>query len=126
MVLEQIRQQLVKAQGKFQLAPQGRSSFSVFPLEGMTISADVDVTPNPTFINGIDSQLMSVGGEQLFLDRLLAARLGVYYDFQLPGADPVPTVGFGVEYAGFSFDIAGAYDFDESAGGLAVGFGYHL
>jgi len=67
-----------------------------------------------------------VGGEQLFLDRLLAGRLGVYYDFQLPGADPIPTIGFGVEYAGFSFDVAGAYDFDKSAGGLTVGFGYTM
>ena len=44
----------------------------------------------------------------------------------LPGADPVPTIGIGTEYAGFSFDIAGAYDFQQSAGGLAVGFGYSM
>jgi len=125
-VLDRIRQRLAQAEGKFQLAPQGRSSFAVFPLKGMTLTADIDVTPNSTFIKGVDSQIVSVGGEQLFFDQILATRLGVYYDFQLPGADPVPTIGLGVAYAGFSFDIAGAYDFDESAGGLAIGFGYAM
>lgn len=125
-VLARIRERLAEAQGRFQLAPQGRASVAAYPLDGMTLTADVDVSPNQTFIKGIDSQIMSVGGEQLFLDRMLAGRIGVYYDFVLPGSDPVPTIGFGVEYAGFSFDIAGAYDFDESAGGLAVGFGYTM
>ncbi len=124
--LARIRQQLAQAQGRFQLSPQGRASVAAYPLEGMTLSADVDVTPNPTFVRGADSQIMSVGGEQLFLDEILAGRLGVYYDFTLPGADPVPTIGFGVSYAGFSFDIAGAYDFDESAGALGVGFGFTM
>ena len=125
-ILARIRERLAQAQGRFELAPQGRTSFAAYPIDGMTLTADVDVSPNQTFIKGIDSQIMSVGGEQLFLDRMLAGRLGVYYDFVLPGSDPVPTLGFGVEYAGFSFDIAGAYDFDESAGGLAVGFGYTM
>ena len=124
--LERVKQQLADVQNRFQLAPQGRASVTAFPMEGMTLSADVDVTPNPTFVKGADSQLMSVGGEQLFFDRLLATRLGLYYDFVLPGADPVPTIGVGTEYAGFSFDIAGAYDFQQSAGGLAVGFGYSM
>lgn len=125
-ILARAREQLAQLQSRFELAPQGRASVAAFPMEGMTVTSDVDVTPNATFIKGVDSQIMSVGGEQLFLDRLLAGRLGVYYDFQLPGADPVPTIGFGVEYVGFSFDIAGAYDFDKSAGGLAVGFGYTM
>lgn len=124
--LARVRQQLADLQNRFQLAPQGRASVTAFPMEGMTVSADVDVTPNPTFVKGADSQIMSVGGEQLFFDRLLATRLGVYYDFMLPDADPVPTIGIGTEYAGFSFDIAGAYDFQKSAGGLAVGFGYSM
>ncbi|MBY0277372.1 conjugal transfer protein TraF [Candidatus Binatia bacterium] len=124
--LARVRQQLADLQGRFQLAPQGRASVTAFPMEGMTVSADVDVTPNPTFVKDADSQIMSVGGEQLFFDRLLATRLGVYYDFTLPDAEPVPTIGLGTEYAGFSFDIAGAYDFQKSAGGLAVGFGYSM
>jgi len=125
-ILARARARLAEIQSRFELAPQGRSSVAVFPIEGMTVAADVDVTPNATFIKGVDSQIVSVGGEQLFLDRLLAGRLGVYYDFQLPGADPIPTIGVGVEYAGFSFDIAGAYNFQQSAGGMAVGFGYSM
>jgi len=124
--LARVRERLAELQNRFELAPQGRASVSAFPMDGMTLSSDVDVTPNATFIKGVNSQIMSVGGEQLFLDQMLAGRLGLYYDFQLPGSDPVPTIGFGVEYAGFSFDIAGAYDFQESAGGLAVGFGYTM
>ncbi len=124
--LARVREQLAQAQSRFELAPQGRASVTAFPLDGMTVSADVDVSPNSTFVKGADSQIMSVGGEQLFLERLLAARIGLFYDFQLPNADPVPTIGFGVEYAGFSFDIAGAYDFQESAGGLGIGFGYTM
>ncbi|HEY8514380.1 MAG TPA: hypothetical protein VIS07_02575 [Candidatus Binatia bacterium] len=124
--LERIRTRLAESQGRFQLAPQGRASVAAYPIEGMTLTADVDVTPNPTFVRGADSQIMSVGGEQLFLDDMLAGRLGVYYDFLLPGSDPVPTIGFGVSFMGFSFDIAGAYDFDESAGALGVGFGYTM
>jgi hypothetical protein len=125
-VIDQIRARLRAAQPKLELAPQGRASVAVFPMEGMTLTSDVDVTPNPTLINGADSQIMSVGGEQLFLERLLAARLGVYYDFELPSADPVPTIGLGVEYLGIGFGISGAYDFDESAGALSVGFGYTM
>lgn len=125
-LLARVRERLAELQGRFELPPQGRASVAAFPIEGMTLSSDVDVSPNATFIKGVNSQIMSVGGEQLFLDRMLAGRLGVYYDFQLPGSDPVPTIGFGVEYAGFSFDIAGAYDFQKSAGGLAVGFGYTM
>jgi len=125
-LVERIREQLAQAGERFQLSPQGRTSFAVYPLDGMTVTADVDVAPNPTFIKNIDSQIMSVGGEQLFFDDILATRLGVYYDFVLPGSDPVPTIGLGAAYAGFSFDISGAYDFDRSAGGLAVGFGYTL
>lgn len=124
--LDRVRQRLAEVQSRFELAPQGRASVAAFPMDGMTITSDVDVTPNSTFIKGVNSQIMSVGGEQLFLDRMLAGRLGVYYDFQLPGSDPIPTIGVGVEYAGFSFDIAGAYNFDRSAGGLAVGFGYTM
>jgi hypothetical protein len=125
-ILERTRARLAELQSRFQLAPQGRASFAAFPMDGMTVTSDVDVTPNSTFIKDVNSQIVSVGGEQLFLDRMLAGRLGMYYDFQLPGADPVPTVGVGVAYAGFSFDIAGAYDFQKSAGGLGVEFGYSM
>ena len=125
-VLDKIRQQLAQAQGKFELAPQGRASVAAFPLDGTTVTADVDVAPNPTLVKGIDSQFVSVGGEQLFLDKMLAGRIGMYYDFTLPGTDPVPTIGVGTQLAGFSFDIAGAYNFRQSAGGLAVEFGYTM
>lgn len=117
---------LERVQRKLQLAPQGRASVSVFPIEGMTLSADADVTPNPTFVHDNDSQIISVGGEQLFFDRILAARLGVYYDFVAPNSNPVPSIGVGVEFAGFSFDLGGAYDFDKENAALGVGFGYHL
>jgi hypothetical protein len=125
-ILARIREKLAAAAPRFELAPQGRASASAFPMDGMTLSTDVDVTPNPTFVKGADSQILSLGGEQLFLDQMLAARIGMYYDFQLPGQDPVPTVGFGVALAGFSFDLGGAYDFQKSAGGLAIEFGYTL
>jgi outer membrane protein OmpA-like peptidoglycan-associated protein len=121
---DEIRQQLARNSNSIELAPQGRAGVAFFPLDGMTLSGDIDLAPNPTFVKGIDSQIVSAGAEQLFFDDILATRLGIYSDFGSESPDPVPSFGIGVSWLGISADFAGAYDFQRSAGGLAFGIGY--
>ena len=106
--------------GELKLEPQIRGGVAVNPYSSLTLTTDVDVTSNKTFIPGIKSQVLSLGAEQTIFSEFLSFRLGAFKNMQDAGTPFTPTAGLGLRIFAFRLDVGGGYDFREE-GALVSG-----
>lgn len=99
--------------GELKLDPQVRAGVAINPYSTLTLTADVDVTSNKTFVPGVKSQLLSLGLEQTILTEFLSFRVGTFKNMQDASTPFVPTAGLGMRWFGFRADAGGGYDFRE-------------
>lgn len=99
--------------GELKLDPQVRAGVAINPYSSLTLTADVDVTSNKTFVPGVKSQLLSLGLEQTILSEFLSFRVGTFKNMQDASTPFVPTAGLGVRWFNFRADAGGGYDFRE-------------
>ncbi|MBX3301185.1 MAG: conjugal transfer protein TraF [Nitrospira sp.] len=99
--------------GELKLDPQVRAGVAINPYSSLTLTADVDVTSNKTFVPGVKSQLLSLGLEQTILSEFLSFRVGTFKNMQDTSTPFVPTAGLGVRWFNFRADAGGGYDFRE-------------
>ncbi len=98
---------------KLKMLPQVRGGVAVNPYSSLTLTADMDVTSNKTFVPGIKSQILSVGVEQTILNEFLSLRAGAYKNVQDAASTITPTAGFGLRIFALRMDFGGGYDFRE-------------
>lgn len=99
--------------GELKLDPQIRGGVAINPYSSLTLTADVDVTSNKTFVTGVKSQLLSLGLEQTVLSEFLSFRIGTFKNMQDASSPFIPTAGLGVRWFMFRADAGGGYDFRE-------------
>lgn len=99
--------------GEIKLDPQVRGGVAINPYSSLTLTADVDVTSNKTFVPGVKSQLLSLGLEQTILSEFLSFRIGTFKNMQDASSPFIPTAGLGVRWFAFRADAGGGYDFRE-------------
>ncbi len=99
--------------GELKLDPQVRAGVAINPYSSLTLTADVDVTSNKTFVPGVKSQLLSLGLEQTILSEFLSFRIGTFKNMQDASSPFVPTAGLGLRWFMFRADAGGGYDFRE-------------
>lgn len=99
--------------GELKLEPQVRTGVAINPYSSLTLTADVDVTSNKTFVPGVKSQLLSFGLEQTILSEFLSFRVGTFKNMQDASTPFVPTAGLGIRWFNFRADAGGGYDFRE-------------
>jgi hypothetical protein len=104
----------------FKLGPQVRGGVAVNPYSSLTLTADMDVTSNKTFVPGLKSQVLSLGAEQTILSEFLSLRVGAFKNVQDAQSPFTPTAGFGLRIFALRVDVGGGYDFRER-GALASG-----
>ena len=105
---------------ELKLGPQVRGGVAVNPYSSLTLTADVDVTSNKTFVPGIKSQVLSLGVEQTIFSEFMSFRLGAFKNMKDPGTPFIPTAGLGLRIFAFRLDLGGGYDFREK-GALVSG-----
>ncbi|MBK9308443.1 MAG: conjugal transfer protein TraF [Nitrospira sp.] len=98
---------------ELKLDPQVRAGVAMNPYSSLTLTADVDVTSNKTFVPGVKSQLLSLGLEQTILSEFLSFRIGTFKNMQDASTPFVPTAGLGLRWFMFRADAGGGYDFRE-------------
>ena len=98
---------------KLKMLPQVRGGVAVNPYSSLTLTADMDVTSNKTFVPGIKSQVLSVGAEQTILNEFLSLRVGAFKNVQDAASTITPTAGFGLRVFAFRMDFGAGYDFRE-------------
>ncbi len=106
--------------GELKLEPQIRGGVAVNPYSSLTLTTDVDVTSNKTFIPGVKSQVLSLGAEQTIFSEFLSFRLGAFKNMQDAGTPFTPTAGLGLRIFAVRIDVGGGYDFREE-GALVSG-----
>lgn len=106
--------------GELKLGPQVRGGVAVNPYSSLTLTADVDVISNKTFVPGIKSQVLSLGAEQTIFSEFLSFRLGAFKNMQDAGTPFTPTAGLGLRIFAVRIDVGGGYDFREE-GALVSG-----
>jgi hypothetical protein len=99
--------------GELKLDPQVRVGVAFNPYSTLTLTADVDVTANKTFVPGVKNQLLSLGLEQTILSEFLSFRIGTFKNMQDASTPFVPTAGLGIRWFNFRADAGGGYDFRE-------------
>ena len=105
---------------ELKLGPQVRGGVAVNPYSSLTLTADVDVTSNKTFVPGIKSQVLSLGVEQTIFSEFMSFRLGAFKNMKDAGTPFTPTAGLGFRLYAFRLDVGGGYDFREE-GALVAG-----
>jgi hypothetical protein len=105
---------------ELKLTPQVRGGMALNPWSTMTLTADMDITSNQTFVPGLKSQVLSLGMEQTILSEFLSFRVGTYKNVQDAGSIFTPTAGIGIRIYSFRLDLGGGYDFNKG-GALASG-----
>ena len=105
---------------ELKLGPQIRGGVAINPYSSLTLTADVDVTSNKTFVPGIKSQVLSLGVEQTIFSEFMSFRLGAFKNMKDPGTPFTPTAGLGLRLYAFRLDVGGGYDFREE-GALVSG-----
>lgn len=106
--------------GELKLGPQVRGGVAVNPYSSLTLTADVDVTSNKTFVPDIKSQMLSLGAEQTIFSEFLSFRLGAFKNMKDAGTPFTPTAGLGLRLFAFRADVGLGYDFREQ-GALVSG-----
>jgi len=99
--------------GELKLRPQVRGGVAVNPYSSLTLTADVDVTSNKTFVPGVKSQVLSLGAEQTIFSEFMSFRLGAFKNMQDSETPFTPTAGLGLRIFAFRMDVGGGYDFRE-------------
>ncbi|WP_455245917.1 conjugal transfer protein TraF [Petrachloros mirabilis] len=106
--------------GELKIEPQIRGGIALNPYSTLTLTGDVDITANKTFIPGLKSQVLSLGAEQTILSQFLSFRVGAFKNMKDAGTPFTPTAGLGIRIYAFRLDLGGGYDFREK-GALASG-----
>jgi len=99
--------------GELKLGPQVRGGVAINPYSSLTLTADVDVTSNKTFVPGVKSQVLSLGAEQTIFSEFMSFRLGAFKNMQDAATPFTPTAGLGLRIFAFRMDVGGGYDFRE-------------
>ncbi len=99
--------------GELKLTPQIRGGVAVNPYSSLTLTADVDATSNKTFVQGVKSQVLSLGVEQTIFSEFLSFRVGAFKNMKDAGTPFTPTAGLGLRLFAFRADVGGGYDFRE-------------
>ena len=122
MVAKDINQPTFDTPGgeELKVGPQVRGGVAVNPYSSLTLTADVDVTSNKTFVPGVKSQVLSLGVEQTIFSEFMSFRLGAFKNMKDPGTPFIPTAGLGLRIFAFRVDVGGGYDFREK-GALVSG-----
>ena len=106
--------------GQYKLNPQVRGDIAINPYSSLTITSDVDMTSNRTFVPGRKSQVLSIGAEQTIVNGLLSLRVGALKNVQDADTYITPTAGFGIHLLALRMDVGSGYDFRQR-GALASG-----
>jgi len=95
---------------KYVIEPQVRIGVAYWPLNFITLSADLDVTNNKTVLPGYDSRMLSLGAEVNLLNRpwLNLALRGGFMDNLAESYGSMFTAGLGLNLFHFQLDFAGA------------------
>ncbi len=94
---------------KYYLGNQLRAGLAINPIEKLTIACDLDLLKNKTFVEGFDSQELSLGVEYLLLNSRAVAlplRAGISKNISESKTDIEYTLGTGIHTFGFCFEIA--------------------
>ena len=94
---------------RYYLGSQLRAGIAINPTEKLTIACDLDLLKNKTFIDGFDSQELSLGVEFLLLDTksiALPLRAGLSKNVSESKTDIEYTLGSGIYTFGFRFEVA--------------------
>ena len=94
---------------RYYLGSQLRAGIAINPTEKLTIACDLDLLKNKTFIDGFDSQELSLGVEFLLLDTkaiALPLRAGLSKNVSESKTDIEYTLGAGIYTFGFRFEAA--------------------
>ncbi len=102
------------------LQPQVRGGIAVNPYSTLTLTADIDLTSNNTFVQGVKSRILSLGVEQTILSQFLSFRVGTFKNLNDAATPFIPTAGLGLRIYSFRADVGGGYDFREQ-GALVSG-----
>ena len=90
-----------------------RGGVAVNPYSSLTLTADVDVTSNKTFIPGVKSQVLSLGAEQTIFSEFMSFRLGAFKKYAGFRDTIHPYCRVGLRIFAFRMDVGGGYDFRE-------------
>jgi len=95
---------------KYVIEPQVRIGAAYWPLNFITLSADLDLTNNKTVLPGYQSRMLSLGAEVNLLNRpwLNLALRGGFMDNLAEGYGSMFTAGLGLNLFHFQLDFAGA------------------
>ncbi|MFQ5867595.1 MAG: conjugal transfer protein TraF [bacterium] len=95
---------------KYVIEPQVRIGAAYWPLNFITLSADLDVTNNKTVLPGYHSRMLSLGAEVNLLNRpwLNLALRGGFMDNLSESYGSMFTAGLGLNLFHFQLDFAGA------------------
>jgi len=95
---------------KYVIEPQVRIGAAYWPLNFITLSADLDVTNNKTVLPGYDSRMLSLGAEVNVLNKpwLNLALRGGFMDNLAESYGSMFTAGLGLNIFHFQLDFAGA------------------
>ena len=105
---------------ELKLGPQVRGGVAINPYSSLTLTADVDVTSNKTFVPGIKSQVLSLGVEQTIFSEFMSFRVGAFKNMKDAGTPFTPTAGLGLRSLCIPSRCGGGYDFREE-GALVSG-----
>jgi F plasmid transfer operon, TraF, protein len=98
---------------QFKLNPQVRGGIAINPYSSLTVTGDLDLISNKTFVPGQKSQVLSLGAEQTILSEFLSLRAGAFKNLQDATSPITPTAGLGLRIFAFRMDAGGGYDFRE-------------
>jgi len=93
------------------VSPQMRVGVAVYPLNFITLAADMDITKNETVLDGFKSQNLGLGAELNILNKPslnLALRAGVMKNLAEKDVGSVLTAGVGLNLLHFNVDVGGA------------------
>ena len=94
---------------KYSLQGNARLGLAVSPFRFWNIAADADLTRNPTPVDGVASQMVSLGSELNIFNRdwlNIPLRAGIMRNMADAGSKTAFTGGFGLNFLHFTADIA--------------------
>ena len=94
---------------RYYLGSQLRAGVAISPIEKLTIACDLDLLKNKNFIEGFDSQELSLGVEFLLLNNsaiTLPLRAGISKNVAASKTNLEYTLGTGIYTFGFHFELA--------------------
>jgi hypothetical protein len=100
---------LIAQPSKMAVGSQARLGVALSPLHFINLTADVDVTKNPTLVNGYYSQMLGAGAEFNIFNLTwlnIPLRVGIEDNLAQAHAPAVVTAGFGLNFLHLVLDFA--------------------